>query len=329
MKKLVIVLLTSILGLVSAQTRLDVGFMPILPVSQLFVAQSEGWLVEAGIEPNLVEFQNGPAMVQALSAGQLDVAYVGIGPAMVARAKGVDIKVVASNIVEQISFVVRGELGDYFERFEPAEALERFAADKDRPARIATFPAGSVPHTVLQYWLRRVIDADPDSVEIIAMGSAQVQQALLTGATDGASILEPVVTIVTDRLEGARVVAAGGEMFPELPGAVLAVRERLIEEEPELVQALVAAHVRATAVLRDDPARAAALVGPYIGGGRLDRALVERAIANSRENFVADPHFIQEASLSLQEFQKELGTLGRAVTIDELFDFSFYDALPR
>jgi NitT/TauT family transport system substrate-binding protein len=91
----------------------------------------------------------------------------------------------------------------------------------------------------------------------------------------------------------------------------------------------VAAHVRATKVLRDDPGRGAELVQPFVGGGRLDPDLVERAIVNSRDNFVADPHFIRDTSLALQDFQKELGTLGREVTIDELFDFSFYDELQR
>ena len=109
---------------------IEIGYMPILPVSQLFVGLEEGWIAGIGINPKLVQFQNGPAMVQALLAGQLDVAYFGIGPAMVARAKGVDIKVVASNIVEQISFIALGELAPYFNNGEAATAFARFAADK-------------------------------------------------------------------------------------------------------------------------------------------------------------------------------------------------------
>ncbi|WP_108257656.1 ABC transporter substrate-binding protein [Mangrovicoccus ximenensis] len=189
---------------------LEIGYMPILPDAQLFVTLEEGWMDEAGIDPELVQFQNGPAMVQALLAGQLDAAYFGIGPAMVARGKGADIKVVASNIVEQISVVALGDLAPYFDG-DAATAFARFAGDKGRKPVLATFPTGSVPETVLQYWLQNGLGAGPDAVDIVYQGAAQVQQALLTGAVDGAAILEPVVSSVLARDPEAKVVAAGGD----------------------------------------------------------------------------------------------------------------------
>ena len=76
---------------------LEVGYMPILPVAQVFVMEGEGWTSEAGLEFNLVRFQNGPAMVQALASGELDVMFFGIGPALVARGRGQEITVVASD----------------------------------------------------------------------------------------------------------------------------------------------------------------------------------------------------------------------------------------
>lgn len=308
--------------------QLEIGYMPILPVSQVFVSLEEGWLSEAGIEPELVQFQNGPAMVQALLAGQLDVAYFGIGPAMVAKAKGADIKVVASNIVEQISIVALGELAPYFDG-DHRTAFERFAADKGRKPVITTFPVGSVPQTVLQFWLQRQLEIDPDQIEVIYQGAAQVQQALLTGAVDGAAILEPVVSIISAKVPEARVVAAGSELFPNQPGAVLAVREGLIADHPETVQALVAAHARATDMLKEDPDSAVAAVGKYVGGGRLDPAVVLAALKGSSNGFVADPNFIVDGTKVMHDFQAELGTLDSTVALDELFDLTFYDKLGR
>lgn len=310
-----------------SSTELEIGYMPILPISQLFVKLEEGWVEDAGIEADLVQFQNGPAMVQALLAGQLDVAYFGIGPAMVARARGADIKVVASNIVEQISIVALGDLAPYFEG-DHATAFERFEAEVGRKAVITTFPTGSVPETVLQFWIRNQLGADPDDIEIVFQGAAQVQQALLTGAVDGAAILEPIVSIVTSRVDDAVVVAAGSELFPNQPGAVMAVRESVITEHPEAVSALVAAHVRATEMLTEDPGRATPSVAKYVGGGRLDPAIIRSAIEGSADGFVADPNFIIGGTRVMHDFQAELGTLNQPVDLDALFDTSFYDALP-
>ncbi|GAA0785321.1 ABC transporter substrate-binding protein [Marinobacterium sediminicola] len=314
----------------AASDQVEIGYMPIIPVSQAFLTLEQERLAATGFEnPELIQFQNGPAMVQALLAGQLDIAYLGIGPAMVARAKGADIKVVASNIVEQISLVALGELAPYFESGDPATAFSRFAADKGRKPVIATFPAGSVPETVLQYWLRKQLAIDPSQVEIVYQGAAQVQQSLLTGAVDGAAILEPIVSISLERIPEARVVASGSEMFPKQPGAVLVVREALINEQPEKVQALVNVHAEVSRVLREQPETAVAAVQRYVGGGRLSIDVVQRALENSRENFVDDPRLIVEGARNMRDFQAEIGTLKADVDLDQLFDTRFYQSLTQ
>jgi len=73
----------------SAQQRpaLRVGFISIMPMAQLFVMEGRGWTKDAGLPLITKRFASGPAMVEALAMGALDVAYIGIGPAMLARAR--------------------------------------------------------------------------------------------------------------------------------------------------------------------------------------------------------------------------------------------------
>ena len=72
---LVSVLLMGWSGLAfAADKSLEIGYMPIIPVSQSFVVLEGDVLDQAGVsDPDLIKFQNGPAIVQALLAGQLDV----------------------------------------------------------------------------------------------------------------------------------------------------------------------------------------------------------------------------------------------------------------
>jgi NitT/TauT family transport system substrate-binding protein len=315
----------------AADPALEIGYLPILPDAQLFVALEDGSLQPKGAPaPKLVQFQSGPALVQALLAGQLDVAYVGIGPALVARAKGADVKVVASNVVEQVSVVVQGTLAPYFASGDPATAFARFAAHEGRKAVIASYPKGAVPEAALQYWLRNRIKAPAGDVELIYQGEAQLQQSLLTGAIDGAAVLEPTVSTVLSRAPQARVVASGAQLFPNQPGAVLLVREKLIKDHPQVVQQLVAAHVDATQLLKNDPAKAASYVQKYVGGGRLSRDLVEKAVRNSHDQFVADPSTIVDATDALQKFQAQLGTVeAPPVDVKQLFDTSFFTKVAK
>jgi NitT/TauT family transport system substrate-binding protein len=310
-----------------AASQLEVGYMPIIPVSQAFVVLDKQTAQDPLKDAKLIEFQNGPEIVQALLAGQLDVAYLGIGPAMVAHSKGADIRVVATNIVNQISLLALGDLAPYFKNGSAATAFARFTKDKGRKPVITTFPRGSVPDTVLQYWLRNILKVSPDSVKIIYQGAAQAQQALLTGAVDGAAILEPIISTVISRQPDAKVVASGSSMFPNQPGAVLVVREKLIKQNPSYVQQLVAAHVQATQLLHDKPEQAASSVQKFVGGGRLPLNVVLQALKNSRENFVADPHQIVKSTQAMHDFQVTMGTLQGKLDVGSLFDTQFYDHL--
>ncbi|MFC3292464.1 ABC transporter substrate-binding protein [Modicisalibacter luteus] len=96
------------------------------------------------------------------------------------------------------------------------------------------------------------------------MGANRVQQALLAGAVDAASILEPILTTVQQRNDGARVVARADAMLPGQPGAVLAACEGALQEHPEAMQELMALHLQATKMLVEDPKRAAAHVRDFV-----------------------------------------------------------------
>lgn len=324
---LIYMLLANPAGAESSQvTTLRVGYIPILPMSQLFVIEGEGWDKEARLELKKTRFSEGPGIVQALVSGTLDVVYFGIGPAMVAKSNGVDIRVVASNVIEQIAFVARGDLAKFMNSKNPKEGIARFTSEKGHRPKIATLPKGSVPDTVFRHWLVKVAGLQVSDVELLGMGADRVQQALLTGSVDGASILEPIVTIVLEKEPTARVVAYGGSMMPNQPGAVLAVRGELAKKNPDVVRKLVELHNRATELLSSDPKRAAKHVHEALGHGLIPVALVERAITSPYSKFVSNPHQIVDATKALHDFQMEIGALRKPVPLADLFDTSFYDA---
>jgi len=308
-------------------TILEVGYMPILPVAQLFVMEGEGWTEEAGLNLELTRFSSGPTMVQALASGELDIMYFGIGPAMVARANGVPIKVLASSIQEQIGLVARGDFAVNFEDNDPAQAIARFTEEQGRKPKIATFPQGSVPNTVLRYWLIEQLGVGLEAVEVIGMGADRVQQVLLAGAVDAASILEPILTTVQERDASARVVVRAAEMLPGQPGAVLAARESTLEKHPEAMRKLMALHLRATDLLLDEPERAAPHVREFVGRRLIDLATVEAALNSPSSNYISDPHAIREGTRRMHDFQLSQGTLRKKVDLDALFDTRLFDEI--
>lgn len=311
----------------SAQTALKVAYIPIMPMSQLYVMEGEGWTEEAGLTLELTKFSSGPAIVQAIASGAYDVMYFGIGPAMVSRANNVPIKVVASNVIEQIALIAQGRFAEIMKAAEsPLKGVQQFTAETGRKPKIASLPKGSVPDTVFRYWLMRAAGMTVDDIDIVGMGTDKVQQAMLARSVDGASILEPVVTIIRERLDETYMIAQGGQMLPNQPGAVVAVREIVIAEKRDAVAKLVALHIRATKLINEDPKRAAKHVHAFLGQGLVPLETFEKALTSSISNFVDDPRAIIPATKVMHDFSAELGTLKKPVPLDQLFDSSFYEA---
>ena len=309
-------------GPVSA-AELRVGFIPVIGAAQLFVIEGAGWDREAGIELLPTQFESGPAMISALASGTLDAYYGGIGPLMVAQTRGIDVKVVAACAVGEMAVVARGALAG-LAGGDMAAVLAAFRAKEGHPARIASQPPGSVPDTVLRYWLAKVVKADPASYEIVGMGIEQTQQALLAGAVDAASIREPTLTLVMERDPGVKLLAVGNQMMTDQPGSVLGLTGDFISRDPGMAAKLVALHVRATDLLNQKPDAAARHLQKGLGKGIVPVDVYHHALASPASVFVADPGRIRAATGVMQEFQLGLGVLKTSADLGRLFDGSLY-----
>ena len=309
----------------AAQTQVRIGYIPVLGTSQVFVAAHEGYLKEGALEPKFIAFESGPAMISALASGTLDVYVAGVAPLAVARSKGVEVKVVASTAIEEMTVVAGAKLAPYFKvGVSAAQALKDYRAASGKPARLATQPPGSVPHTTLNHWLFEVAKADKADVEIVSMGIDATQQAVLAGAVEGATLREPAVTVSIQRDQRLKIVALGGEMFPKQPGTVVAVSGGFLKT-PAAVQTVVTGVVRADALIARNPEQAATPIEAALGKGLIDKATILKALSSPATKFTVDPRAIQQSTKDMQTYQVKLGTLDKELPLDGLFDASYYD----
>lgn len=313
-----------------AQTaRARVGVIPIIGSSPIFVADREGWAREAGLDLAFTTFESGPAMIQALASGTIDVYAAGVAPLGVARARGVDVKVVASTATGENVFVATPRLAAHFKPgVSHADAFRSYRGATGKRARLATQPPGSVPNTTLQYWLWEQIKADRADVEVVAMGIDATQQAVLADAVEGATIREPALTIVQKRNPAIKLIAVGDELFPGQPGSVVAVSGAFLARNEDKVQGLVNGLVRAGALLTRDPDRAAPHVAANLAKGIVDLATIRAALKSPASKFTIDPRAIIQPTKAMQDYQVTLGSLKEAVPLDPLFDSRFFEKAP-
>jgi NitT/TauT family transport system substrate-binding protein len=311
----------------SARVPVRIGYVPVIGASPLFVMMGAGWAKEAGLDIALTKFESGPPAIQALASGTLDMLFVGIAPIAVARAKGLPVRVVAASGIGGSGFAVQAPLAAAFDAAggKAKDAFAAYRAKAGRPAKLGVLPPGGTPTVALRYWLKTEA-VDPADVTFAAMGIDAVQQAMLTGAVDGGTVLEPALTIVQSRKPDVRTIAFAPQMYPNLPGVVVSATDAFLSSRFEAVTTILKLAGRARDLIASKPAEAAPHVQAILSGGLVDSAVYEKALGSKAITFVLDPRQIVEATRDSLAFEVEIGDFAQAPPVDGLFDMRAFDA---
>jgi NitT/TauT family transport system substrate-binding protein len=309
----------------STADSLTLGTLDVFPMMQYFVIEQQGWYDELGPDIEVKSFGGGPPLVQAYAAGDIDVAYVGISPGVVAIANGIASKVVAANVLEPNVMVGGSTFRSYWADHGP-DAFQRFREEEGRKPQFATLPAGSTPDVFLRYWLTETLGLDLDVVEIVGQSPSALRSTLSSGEADAGSAIEPIPTALrADPDSDMEPFRYAGDIMPGQPGAVLQPSQTLIDDRPELVRQLVATHVRATEFIRGNRARAADMASAVIGSAVLSTDVAERAIDSPASNFISDPRRIVDKTLVYNDIHQQLGSVDTDLSAGDVFDHRFYD----
>ncbi|MDF1556626.1 MAG: ABC transporter substrate-binding protein [ANME-2 cluster archaeon] len=291
------------------------GYQPSTHQVAYMTADAKGWWLE-DLEPYGVTstknflFPTGAPEMQAMLAGEIDVAYVGATPPLSAIDQGLDAKIVAGAQVQGSDLV----LATYLPYESPQDL---------KGLKIATFPPGTIQDTVLRKWLMDN-DIDPkEDLTILGMGGAEAKTALASHNVDAVFLPHPNPTIIKSEGTG-RVVVQSGDMWKDHACCVVLVSGKLIREKPELVEQIVRTHIRATDYNIDNPDEAAQIFSDDIG---VSYDIASKSIEDWDGNWVTDPSIELNTTLEYASVQYDLGYTDKLLTQDDLFDLSFYNKI--
>ena len=207
------------------------------------VMRQKGFLDEAfakfGIKVENPVITSGAQQTQAIAAGEIDIASVlGGTSAILARANGVDLKVVAA-----------------YARSPKAYFLMTRA---DGPTKIADLKGKKIAGpkgTVLNQLLVAALASQKltlNDVEYINMDLSAARAALLAGQVDVATLAGTDVTVVEKA--GGKPLTSGEGLIK--PTTVIGARSAFAEQHPELLAAYFEAHKKALDFMAKNPEEA-------------------------------------------------------------------------
>ena len=309
----------------TAPIPIRLGYVPVIGASSVFVLDGAGWAKQAGFDLKSVKFESGPNAIQAFTSGTLDLLAIGVAPVAVAKSRGLDVNIVAAAATGGSFFIASQALAAALRSgSDRAHGFADFHRLQGRPAKLATLPPGGVPTVALNYWLWKTGKVDRADVEIVTMGIDVIQQAMLAGTVDGATVLEPSATIVLARNPHLEAVATVNDMFPQIPGVVIAASGNFQRAHPDALVTVIKLAIRATDLIKSDPKQAAPYVQTALGGGLVDDAIMVKALTSPAINFVVDPRTIVGPAADLLAYEVELGDFKTAPPTDALFNSDFF-----
>ena len=291
---------------------LRMGYQPSTHQMAAITALEKGWFKEDLAPLGVVNvsdkvFPSGPPEMQAMMAGELDVAYVGAAPVLTALATGLDAKIVAGVNTQGSDLVVRNDL-DY----KSPQSLSGLT--------IATFPAGSIQDTVLRDWLKKNNLTPDKDVFIKGMSPGDAVTAITAGKVDAVFLPTPSPSTIVNQGKG-KVAVQSGAMYPNHTCCVLVVSGKLIREHPEIVRQILATNDRAVLWNEKNPAEAAAIYSTKTGAKLED---VTASLAEWDGSWASDPNIIVAPVLDYATMQYNLGYIKKPLTKDEIFDLTFF-----
>ena len=214
-----------------------------------YISQDKGWFEEEGINFTSYEsYVTGMALASALARGDIQVAYICLVPAInvYANAK-VPIKIVAGTHKYGYGLVVNPD------KIKSIKDLER------SDIRIGCVREGGAVDVLLHKTIDKYnLDEGKILSNIQRMNPSKQVLAIKIGQLDAAFLPEQWATMAEEF--GIKMLLMSQEIWPEMQGSVLVVKEELIRDHPEVVEKLVKISQKATDWINQHPQEAAEVV---------------------------------------------------------------------
>ena len=291
-------------GKSSGDKELTIGYFNNVTHAQALYMKATGSMEEVlpdGMKVNWTAFNAGPAEVEALFAGDIDIGYIGPVPAVTANVKSKSDVKILSGVSKAGAVLVKSP-----------EAEIQSAADLDGKT-VAIPQIGNTQHLCLLKLLEDngLSPADKGgTVNVTAVENADVMNMMDQGNIDAALVPEPWGT--TLEKNGAQIVLDYDEVYKggDYPVAVVVVRSEFMEENPEAVEVFLAEHEKVTDYITANVPDASAVVNKEINdatGKSLDEAVLSGAFGKIVFTTDVNEDAIREfADISLeQEFIME------------------------
>jgi NitT/TauT family transport system substrate-binding protein len=264
-----------------------------------------------GTEVDWRLFGTGPAIMEAFRRGELDLAYVGLPPAIIGIAAGAAVKCVAGGHMEGTVITGRREDKGFPETEDLQVILSQYAGQ-----RIGVPGTGSIHDVIAAEILERYpLDGQ---IEIVNFKWADdVMEAFIAGQLSGA-IGTPALAVALRRYGDGKLLYPANRLWPQNPSYGIVADTTFLKDRVDLVERFLELHEAAASLLRDFPAESAQVIADFVG-------IVDADFV--RETLDVSPRYCAQltdgyisCTMAFVKTLKRLGYIAKEPSVEDIFD---------
>ncbi|MCL2554637.1 MAG: aliphatic sulfonate ABC transporter substrate-binding protein [Actinomycetia bacterium] len=233
--------------------QVKIGYFPNLTHATPLVGLKEG-LFQKELGATKVKeytFNAGPAEIEALNAGSIDIGWIGPSPAIngYTQSGGTNLRIISGSASGGVKLVVN------------PDKIKSLADVKGK--KIATPQLGNTQDVALLNWITSQgwkVDAQSGKgdVQVVRTDNKVTPDAYKNGSIDGAWVPEPTASKLV--AEGAKVLLDESTLWPDKKFVItnVIVSQKFLKAHPDVVEAVLRGSVKTNAWIQANPAQAKA-----------------------------------------------------------------------
>jgi NitT/TauT family transport system substrate-binding protein len=294
-----------------------IGYFANLTHAQAVLGTSSGEFGKAVAPAKLTTrvFNAGPSLIEALFAGQIDIGYVGPGPALNAQARshGQGIRIIAGAAANGVLIVARKDSG-----------IKTLADLKGR--KIATPQLGNTQDISAKHFMMSEF-GQTDVKNIVSIANAEQLGLMVRGEIDAAWAPEPWGSRLVIEA-GATPVGEEKDLWPgkEFTLTVVVTTPEFLRDHADVVEKVLGVHHAWTQRLTSNPTACVEQLDQALfalNGKRLPPGTLPMAI--TRVKFTDNP--VDQTLQSMAQWANELGFSPEPAQLDNLVDLTILKKL--
>jgi len=302
-------------------TNVRIAHFPNITHSQALVGRANGQFQKALGESNVIEwktFNAGPAEIEALFAGEVDIGYIGPGPAIngYTKSKG-DLQIIAGATDAGAILVTRKDLvlKNVGELSGKRIAIPQFGNTQDLSLR----------HILQENGLKDTTRGG--TVEIRQADNPDIKTLLDNGEIDAALVPEPWGARLVSEVK-ANVLLDQKQVWRDgnYTTAVVVARTQFIKDHPEIIEKFLRTHVELTTYINQNPEQGKEIINSQIKeltGKPLAKEILDAAF--QRITVTNDPE--KDSVVDFVKLSVDAGFIKTAPDLKDFFNFKILNKI--